>query len=148
RLPNRSRHARADVYRLIIRGVCLKRQKVRLHYVADVNEIASLLSVFKYYGPLIIEQPGGEYRAHPCIWIRQRLSGAVYIEITKRDRGDSISAAHNQAKLLLVLLGYRINRSGKQRLIFTGWLRRELQFASRTFNFPSAGEQLLRWPEL
>src|SRR6266496_180044 len=126
----------------------LHREKVRLHYIAHVHEVARLFSIFEYHRAFAIQQTGREDSAHTGIRIRERLPGTINVEIAQSYRWYAVRSTHDKTELLLVLFGNCIDGSRKERLIFTRRKREQGFPASIAFQLPTTIEQLGRRAQL
>ena len=71
-----------------------------------------------------VEQARGEDRGDAGVRVRQRLARAVDVEEAQRDRRDAVGRAGDEAQLLVVALGDRVDRGRDQRLGLAGADRR------------------------
>ena len=136
--------AGTDVDGLVVERVVLEGQQVGPHDVAHVDEVARLAAVFEDERRLPVEKTRGEDGARARVGVRERLTGPVHVEVTKRDGRYAVGPSHHEAVLLLILLGDGVDRSRREALGLGRRERRQREPTLRADRLPCAGQQLLR----
>src|SRR5262249_41004191 len=116
-LSDRCRQAGPNVNGVVVGAIRRQREKIGLHEIAHVNEVASLGAVFEDDGPLSVTQPRREDGANSRIRVRESLPWPVGIEVAKGDRGNTVRSAYDETHLLLVLLTDRVDGGRTQRFV-------------------------------
>ena len=124
-LQDGARTAGAEVDGMAGRRLGLERQQDPAHDVAHVDEVARLLAVLEDHRRAAVEQARGEDRGHAGVGVGQRLPRAVDVEEAQRHRRDAVGGAGDQAQLLVVALGDRVDRGRDQRLVLARANRRQ-----------------------
>lgn len=103
----------------------LERETAALRDVVDAHEIALLQSILEDEWCVAVEQPRGKDREHAGVRIGERLTSAVRVEEAERDGGDAVGAPEHDAEPFLVVLGARVDRVERRRLVLRGRERDE-----------------------
>src|SRR5437588_7078382 len=84
-----------DVHCLVHRIDCLQRQHVGRGDVGNLNEVSGLLAVLENQGRLSVEKSGRKDCRYPRVWVRERLTRSVDVEISKCHGRNLVSPADN-----------------------------------------------------
>jgi len=83
----------------------------------DADEIALLSAVLIDERAIPVQDPAGKDGQDPRIGVGKRLTAAEDVKEAQSNCGDAVCAAENQAHPLLMILGKRIDRCQRRRLL-------------------------------
>ena len=99
----------ADVDDLAVGGTALHREEVGADDVVHADEVALLFAILKDERRLVVDHARGEDGGDTGVGVRERLARAVDIEEAKRGDRQIVVAPEDEAELLLIAFGERVD---------------------------------------